>query len=296
MKRLLILLLAVSAASLARPAVQDPSPSVPVVTTERDSTHAELLLAHLKKSRDTDVGKTILWAAMMFNGTPYVASTLERGEKEALRIYLTETDCILFVETCLNLVEAVRIYGKQADFDRFADLVRLSRYRDGRVERYSDRIHYTTEWIRRGEERGLLRDLSLELGGVAEDRPICYMSTHKDAYRQLAGAPGDSVAARDLAVIAGVEKKLSEVPQTWIPTAKIPQMEHEIRSGDIICFMSGVPGLDIAHVGIAAVRPGHVGFIHASSAGHRVMLEPRSIAEYAASRRNCPGIKVVRVQ
>ena len=238
----------------------------------------------------------MLKAAISLLGTPYVASTLENTEKEELTIYLTRTDCILFVETCFNLVEAVRIYGAEADFAGFADLVRQSRYRDGKVDRYSDRIHYTTEWIRNGEARGLLEDMTMAFGGMAADRPINFMSTHKGSYCQLAGAPEDTTAARDLALIAAVEKTLSETPQSWIPTRKIPGMEQKIRSGDILCFMSGVPGLDIAHVGIAYVHDGRAGFIHASSGGGKVMVDPRTIAEYAAAKKNCPGIKVVRVR
>ena len=136
----------------------------------------------------------------------------------------------------------------------------------------------------------------MAFGGMAADRPINFMSTHKGSYRQLAGAPEDTTAARDLALIAAVEKTLSETPQSWIPTRKIPGMEQKIRSGDILCFMSGVPGLDIAHVGIAYVHDGRAGFIHASSGGGKVMVDPRTIAEYAAAKKNCPGIKVVRVR
>ena len=190
----------------------------------------------------------------------------------------------------------MRIYGAEADFAGFADLVRQSRYRDGKVDRYSDRIHYTTEWIRNGEARGLLEDMTMAFGGMAADRPINFMSTHKGSYCQLAGAPEDTTAARDLALIATVEKTLSETPQSWIPTRKIPGMEQKIRSGDILCFMSGVPGLDIAHVGIAYVDDGRAGFIHASSKGGKVMVDPRTIAEYAVAKKNCPGIKVVRVR
>ena len=293
MKRVLFLLLAALTACGAR-AVPPAAPEVPVKTTEMDRQVAERVLKRLHTAPRSPQ-EQMLAAASSLLETPYVAFSLENTEKEELTVSLTGTDCILFVETCFNLVEAVRMYGKDADFDRFAGLVRQSRYRDGRVERYSDRIHYTTEWVRNGEARGLLKDMTLAFGGVAKDRPINYMSTHKDAYRQLAGAPEDTTAARDLAVIAEVEKTLSKTPQSWIPTRKIPEMEKDIRSGDIICFMTGIPGLDIGHVAIACVCDGRVGFIHASSKGGKVMLDPKTIAEYAASRRNCPGIKVVRV-
>ena len=291
MRPFLPLLVAVLTACGARAA----QPATPVNTTEKDRQVAREILQTLQSAPGSS-GERMLKAAISLLGTPYVASTLENTEKEELTIYLTRTDCILFVETCFNLVEAVRIYGAEADFAGFADLVRQSRYRDGKVDRYSDRIHYTTEWIRNGEARGLLEDMTMAFGGMAADRPINFMSTHKGSYRQLAGAPEDTTAARDLALIAAVEKTLSETPQSWIPTRKIPGMEQKIRSGDILCFMSGVPGLDIAHVGIAYVDDGRAGFIHASSKGGKVMVDPRTIAEYAAGRKNCPGIKVVRVR
>lgn len=291
MRPFLPLLVAVLTACGARAA----QPATPVNTTEKDRQVAREILQTLQSAPGSS-GERMLKAAISLLGTPYVASTLENTEKEELTIYLTRTDCILFVETCFNLVEAVRIYGAEADFAGFADLVRQSRYRDGKVDRYSDRIHYTTEWIRNGEARGLLEDMTMAFGGMAADRPINFMSTHKGSYRQLAGAPEDTTAARDLALIAAVEKTLSETPQSWIPTRKIPGMEQKIRSGDILCFMSGVPGLDIAHVGIAYVHDGRAGFIHASSKGGKVMVDPRTIAEYAAGRKNCPGIKVVRVR
>ena len=291
MRPFLPLLVAVLTACGARAA----QPATPVNTTEKDRQVAREILQTLQSAPGSS-GERMLKAAISLLGTPYVASTLENTEKEELTIYLTRTDCILFVETCFNLVEAVRIYGAEADFAGFADLVRQSRYRDGKVDRYSDRIHYTTEWIRNGEARGLLEDMTMAFGGMAADRPINFMSTHKGSYRQLAGAPEDTTAARDLALIAAVEKTLSETPQSWIPTRKIPGMEQKIRSGDILCFMSGVPGLDIAHVGIAYVDDGRAGFIHASSKGGKVMVDPRTIAEYAVAKKNCPGIKVVRVR
>ena len=293
MKRILTLLLAVLTACGARQAMPAKA-EVPVRTTDKDREIAEAILQNLQSAPQPSRDR-MLHAALSLLGTPYVASTLEKGDREELRVSLTETDCILFVETCFNLVEAVNLYGEEADFDKFADLVRQSRYRGGKVERYSDRIHYTTEWIRQGEARGLLKDMTLELGGISADRPINYMSRHKASYRQIAKAPHDTAAARDLAVITEVEKKLSETPQSWIRTETIPSIEEWISSGDIICFMSGVPGLDIAHVGIAYVQDGRVGFIHASSTGKKVMVDPRTIAEYTAARKNCPGIKVVKV-
>ena len=34
------------------------------------------------------------------------------------RVYLSKTDCIIFVETCMNLALTVKKYGKEADFEK----------------------------------------------------------------------------------------------------------------------------------------------------------------------------------
>ena len=235
----------------------------------------------------------MVYAARYLLGTPYVASTLEGGTKEELRVYLTKTDCILFVETCLNLA-LTKMQG-HSDFDALAENLRQSRYRGGVVSCYADRIHYTTEWIRLKEKKGILKDITLDLGGIKTEKKIFYMSRNYKSYKHLKDADTDPAAARNRDIIAGVEEELNQSPQTYIPAARIREIEGQIRSGDIICYMSGVEGLDIAHVAIAYVHDGKVGFIHASQADGKVEIDPLTIADYVKSRKNCPGIKVVRV-
>ena len=278
------------------------------LTTQQDVDKAEAILGgmnHLLGPGVTDcdactvadshltTADFLMYAARYLLGTPYVTSTLESGDREELRVYLTQTDCILFVETCLDLA-LTKMQGR-GDFAALADNVRQSRYRDGRVGSYGDRIHYTTEWIRQGEARGILQDITLDLGGEESGKKINYMSRNYLKYKHLSGADTDPRAKRDLETVKAVEERLNQVPQTFIPVEKIPAAAAQIRSGDIICFMSGVSGLDIAHVAVAYVRDGRVGFIHASQTGGKVMVDPLSVAAYAAARKNCPGIKVVRV-
>ena len=114
------------------------------------------------------------------------------------------------------------------------------------------------------------------------------MSTHSGAYAHLKDAATDSVAARDLEVIRNVEKELDKTPYTYIPA---PDISYEgMHPGDIICFVSGVKGLDISHV---AVYAGDGRFIHASMARGKVVRDERTVREYVTAR-NIPGIKVVR--
>ena len=266
-----------------------------VVTTPKDVEFAESIMdeqaAYLQANPDATTPELMLIAAKRMLGQPYVAGTLDKENPEALRIYLTQTDCILFVETVFNLAETVK--DGRSDFDSFAAHVRGTRYRGGVVDGYGSRIHYTTEWIRQAEGRGVVKDLSEQFGEVY-DHPIFFMTKNYKRYRQLKDADSDPVAKTDLEIIAGVEKILSAEPQYYIPQEKIKAMEGNIRTGDIIGFMSGTPGLDIAHVVMAYVHDGKVGFIHASMGKMEVIVDPKSIADYALSSKGITGIKVVR--
>ena len=94
--------------------------------------------------------------------------------------------------------------------------------------------------------------------------------------------------------IEDVEKELNKVPMTQIPKARISSAAGGIRSGDIICFVTTVAGLDISHVALAYVENGRVGFIHASQNDGKVEIDARTIEEYVSRRSNLSGIKVVR--
>jgi hypothetical protein len=134
----------------------------------------------------------------------------------------------------------------------------------------------------------------MDLGGEVYDHPINYMSTHPESYKQLGNARNIPRAALALQKISDTEAELNRTPMTYIPKAKVAGIEDKIKTGDIICFVSAVEGLDIAHVAIAYVKDGKVGFIHASQAAGKVIIDPKSIAGYISSRTNLAGIKVVR--
>ena len=73
--------------------------------------------------------------------------------------------------------------------------------------------------------------------------------------------------------------------------------EKSIKSGDIIGYMSTTNGLDIAHVAIAYWRKdGKLGFIHASMGKMKVVIDEKTIAEYANASKHINGIKVIRVK
>ena len=133
------------------------------------------------------------------------------------------------------------------------------------------------------------------------------MSHNASKYEHLKNAASDPVQRHDLAVIARVENDLNARPHTYIPREQVAAAAEGIRSGDIICYCSGVEGLDIAHVAMAWVTDpegnlvfgdapagSRIGFVHASMAGMKVMVDSKTIADYVAGRKGLSGIKVVR--
>lgn len=274
------------------------------VTTPLDIFLADKILMKLQPYSGKSVPQLMIMAASMLIGTPYVAGTLEDAKdanNERLRINLHQTDCIIFVETCFNLALAAHNYGKSCTFSEFAMLERSSRYRKGVVDGYPSRLHYTTEWIRQNEENGNLKDITMELGGEVYNHPIFFMSRNYKRYKQMAAAYDTTATAAERAHaksnldrISQTEETLNRQPITYIPKDKVDACLGKIKSGDIICYMSGTPGLDIAHVTIAYVENGRVGFVHASMADMKVEIDKMTISEYVKSRKSITGIKVVR--
>ena len=254
------------------------------VTSEQDRALAEKVLKELKAHQDEEPGELMVRAANALLGQPYVAGTLEELPDEKLCVYLTRTDCILFVETCLGLVQAAQ--RNTVSFDYFVSELQQSRYRDGVCSRYEDRLHYTTEWARQGVARGVLEDMTEALGGVRYDHPVHYMSMHPDAYPRMT----------DVDAIKAVEDSINAVPSTYIPKSALKGALGGIRNGDILLFTTTVDGLDVSHCAIAKVETGKpVRFIHASTGAKKVILEPRTLEEYVMGRKAVTGIQVFRV-
>jgi len=265
------------------------------VSTADDIALGELVLHELAVSPQRDPGPQMIQAARRLLGQPYVAGTQE-GREERLRIYLTQTDCILFAETCLGLVKTVQRCGEQASFEDLANTLRQTRYRGAVVDGYASRIHYTTEWIRNGEEIGMFEDVTASLGGVQDARRIDFMSTHSDSYAPLKGE--SQYAADNLRAIARMEERVNDLPRYYLPKEKLAAVEDRIQSGDILCFATSIAGLDYSHVVIAyREKPtDRLGFIHASTAAKKVVIEPRTLETYLKANRRIVGISVLQVR
>ena len=225
-----------------------------------------------------------------FVGTPYQPHTLELAGPERLVINLEVLDCVTFVENMLVLARLAWADSLD-DPDHFRsayrdELTRI-RYRDGTLDGYASRLHYFSEWIADNEASGLVDAISLDMGGVADPSRIDFMSTHPDAYRQLADA-------EVLDAIAQMEAHLGQIERYYIPADAIDAASSGIRDGDIIAATSTVAGLDIAHTGIALWKDGTLRLLHAPLVGSHVQISDESLAERITRIGGQDGIMVAR--
>jgi hypothetical protein len=78
------------------------------------------------------------------------------------------------------------------------------------------------------------------------------MTTHTEAYRQLSDPEHVSRIRED-------EERLTERGRWYVPQDRLTAATPTIRDGDIIAATSTVPGLDIAHTGLALWIDGNPG-------------------------------------
>lgn len=230
----------------------------------------ETLLPYKELPMNQLVTKTALY--FVEKATPYVAGTLEEIP-ERLTINLHQTDCILFVEMCTAI--SMTIKEDNPSFENYCSNIQKMRYRNGIVDGYASRIHYTSEWLLQNNQLGILEEVSAKYGSPL-NQTFSYMSTHPQSYLQLKESYD---LVRQISI---VEKEIeSHSPFYYISNKQLKKSTDYITNGDIICFVSNVEGLDISHVALAYRVDGEVHFIHASSREKKVVIEKKSLADYA---------------
>ena len=241
------------------------------------------------------IGTAIARLGETFVGTTYTPGTLEAPGPEHLVINLRELDCVTFVENMLAMTRFVREDGVAALANRpaaeahYAGYLEELRYRGGHLAGYASRLHYFSEWLSDNAARGRLRLLTRELGGVPDSEPVSFMSAHPGSYRQMA-EPGVAEAIR------AMEARLNAaLPRWYIPEDRIAAVADRIHDGDVIAATSTLPGLDIAHTGIALWKNGELHLLHAPLVGKSVEISTLPLAQRIQEIKGQDGIMVARV-
>ena len=215
------------------------------------------------------MGESMARIGATFIGTRYVPHTLELAGEEGVVVNFQGLDCVTLVENALALARFIRVAEPEILDSQvrtrglYMDLLREIRYRGGRVDGYPSRLHYFSDWILDNQAKGLVQEVTPELGGVEDVRAIDFMTTHPGSYRQLADPAS-------FAAIGEREVELSRMTRYRIPEGEIPAWTSWIQNGDIIAATSTVEGLDVAHTGLAYWQGGELHLLHAPLVGEVV--------------------------
>jgi hypothetical protein len=284
----------------ALPDAPEGEPDAPPEVDDAERLHAwiETLRGEGLAHEDVPTAAAVARAGELALGTPYEAFTLEAYLREGgspmrtepLTLSLSRFDCVSLVESCIAAARVARGDGVIGDaWEQFAAEMEAMRYRGGRRAGYASRLHYFSEWISDNERRGTVREIGRELGAVADDRPLRFMSSNPESYHALADP---EVLER----IREMERRLDSEPRWVIPNDRIDSMADRIESGDIVAFATGIEGLDVTHAALAYRRhpEDDLRVLHAPLRGGVVEITSRTLRRYTEGIRQSTGILVAR--
>lgn len=242
------------------------------------------------------IGECMGKIGSMMIGTRYIGGTLELMPERCV-LDLTGLDCVTFFENTLNISRTAKIKQQELlqnpnsiTFRDVLDQIEYTRYRGGNMDGYTSRLHYTSEWIIDNVKKGVVKDLTKELGGKPFPVNVGFMSANPQYYPQLVAEP---TLVRK---IQGIEQEINAQKHWYIPNAQVKDIESKLQTGDIIAIATNKSGLDYSHTGmIIKNAKGMALFLHASSAKKRVYLDKR-ISTYLSESSTSIGISVLRPQ
>lgn len=227
-----------------------------------------------------EIGKSFL-------GTNYAASALEREGEEQLVTNLTGLDCTTLLENALVFARLIK--SGKTTFDEYLDELQFIRYRGGIIDGYTSRLHYFSDWIADNIKKGVVKDVTKEVGGEKFKFALNFMSTHPASYKQLKENPSF------VPVIEKQEKEINSREYYFIPREKVVKIEDKIQNGDLLAITTNIKGLDVGHVGIAVKeKDGRIHLLHAPTVGSKVQITDEPLSSYLAKVKKHSGIIVLR--
>lgn len=236
-------------------------------------------------ARTVTVGRSLL-------GTRYGNYTLEIDDRvEAPSVNLHALDCWTFYECSLAFARMVGSHPAPWAPVEMLHYVEKERYRSGRCDgSYLSRMHHLEEVFYDNQRRGLGTNVTRSLGGVPVRRNIREMQVAWRSYRYLRNNPSLRTG------IARVEGRVSGLPVTYIPRARVAGIESRLQNGDVLAIVSRDQTGYTSHVGLALRQGSTCRFMHATSSrdkGRCCIIDCR-ISSYLAEKSDNLGLIVFR--
>jgi hypothetical protein len=232
------------------------------------------------------IGEIVVEIAKSFLGVEYAADTLEAPGKEQLVVNLQSFDCVTLYENSLVLARCIK--KKITTFDEFKKELQFVRYRGGLLDGYLSRLHYTSDYIFDNVSKGVLKDVTKEIGGVMFQKKINFMSTHPESYPRLKELP------ENIPALQKIEDEINQREMFYIPKSRVKRVASKIHNGDILGITTTIDGLDCSHTGIAIWRNGKLYMLHAPVPGKKVQITDLTLWEYLTAIKKDTGIMVAR--
>ncbi|MBM4176892.1 MAG: DUF1460 domain-containing protein, partial [Ignavibacteria bacterium] len=178
-----------------------------------------------------------------------------------------------------------------SSFESYIKELEYIRYRDGIKDDYLSRLHYFSEWIENNEEKGILRNVSRELGGNKFlTQSISFMSSNPKLYTKLK-------SKEDIARLKQIESQLNSREVFYIDKNQLASknMINKIEDGDIIALVAADSSLDVTHTTIAIKQNDNVYLLHAPKPGTKVQITEKHLINYIRDNKSVKGIMVVRL-
>lgn len=238
-----------------------------------------------KQKNTSSAGDAVVQIASLLIGKPYQRNTLDGSAREKLMVNVLAFDCTTFIETVLAMTRCA-LLGKLTPAE-FKKHLKFIRYRGGKIQGYASRLHYFTDWLRDNGKKGVLIDITGRLGGKPRRKKIDFMTAHPALYPQLKNPS-------QFSKMKAVEKLLSRRTFRVLDGERLTAQACNIRNGDIIAFMSGQEGLDVAHVGLALWQKKNLHLLHASQKEGKVIVSKKTLLRYLKSHKKFIGVMVAR--
>src|SRR3954468_10127972 len=209
---------------------------LPFKTVFRGEDQFNGLVAKAKEGnwKELPIGERTATVGQALVGTRYKHFTLEIDNHiESPSVNFTGMDCWTFFE--ISLAFARMLYEPEESWtpQQMLHYIELDRYRGGECTgEYLSRLHYLEDWLADNKQRGMLEDLTPQLGGVTVAHSAREMSIGWRHYRYLAA--NKSL----LGPLGKMEARVSSRPLYQIPKSRVPAIEKKLRSGDIIGIVS----------------------------------------------------------
>ena len=262
--------------------------AVPLQTADSSVLAAFWDYARMQNLAHLPVNERIPLIGTFFLGKPYQSGTLEKGSQEELIVDLREFDCVTFLENTLALAFLERYDA--AAVPLFLDNLKKIRYRNGKVEGYTSRLHYSSDWLYEMQRQGFLEDVTRECGGIHFPIDVFFMTKNACRY------PAFEKDSLLIFQMEQIETAIGKRKYFYIPKKDIGKIQEKIQEGDIVLLTTGIKGLDTSHVGIAVKKGEKTYLLHASSTAGKVVLSALPLSEYMEKIPSQTGIMLGRVR